>query len=156
MDRRDYYLTEIMRLHNINMLHIIRGAAITDQFGTGNLVEKLTGPVIREAFTTGQPVFLLNELTMRPTVRAIISYVASSKGNLNCLSCHNVAEGTVLGAVDIELDVTSYQRRSLIVLAGLFVASVIFLILIAINTSCTIQRHVQSPLEDLINNTKTA
>ncbi len=156
MSTRDYYLEEIKRLHNVNALHVVRGEPINRQYGSGRTLEKEVDEVTRSAFATGQPVFTLNEFTLHPTVRAIIPYIATNQGNLNCLGCHQVPEGTVLGAVDIELDVKDYQRRSLVVLAGLAATSAIFLTLIAVNTSHTIRRHVQSPLRTLIDRAKVA
>ncbi len=119
MDKRDYYLEEIMHLYNVNALHVIRGQPIIEQFGSGKAMERRFDAVTKQAFETKHPVFILDEYTLRPTVRAIIPYIATSEANLNCLGCHQVPAGTVLGAVDIELDVTDYQRRSLAVLAGL-------------------------------------
>ncbi len=156
MDKRDYYLEEIMRLHNVNSLHVIRSEPIIGQFGSGKALEREFDSVTKQVFETKQPVFILDEYTLRPTVRATIPYIATSEGKLNCLGCHQVPAGTVLGAVDIELDVSDYQRRSLVVLAGLAATSVIFLILIAVNTSHTIRRHVQSPLHTLIERAKIA
>ncbi len=156
MGTRDYYLEEIMRLHNVNSLHVIRGELINEQYGSGRALERKIDPVTKQAFDTQQPVFILDEYTLRPTVRAIIPYIATSEGKLNCLGCHRVPAGSVLGAVDIELDVKDYQRRSLAVLAGLAATSVIFLVLIAMNTSHTIRRHVQSPLHNLIDRAKVA
>jgi len=140
----------------INWLHIIRGDDVTAQFGPGTGLEKAQDQATRKVFETRQPMFILDEFSATPTIRAIIPYVASPTGSLNCLSCHEVMEGTVLGAVDIELDVTGYRNQSLMVLGGLFVMMVFFLLLILINTSRTIQRYVQEPLESLIDNAMTA
>jgi response regulator RpfG family c-di-GMP phosphodiesterase len=156
MDKRDYYLEEIKRLHNVNALHVIRSELIVREFGGGKTLEKEFDAVTKQAFETKQPVFVLEEYTLRPMVRATIPYIATSEGNLDCLGCHQVPAGTVLGAVYTELDVTDYQRRSLLVLAGLAAASVIFLILLAVNTSHTIRRHVQFPLQTLIERAKVA
>ena len=156
MDKRGYFLREIMSLHQINRLHIIRGDDVTAQFGPGSGLEKAQDQAARKVFETRQPVFILDELSATPTIRAIIPYVALSAGSLNCLSCHEVMEGSVLGAVDIELDVTGYRNQSLMVLGGLFIMMVFFLLLILVNTSRTIQRYVQEPLESLIDNAMTA
>ena len=156
MDKRDYFLREIMALHQINRLHIIRGDAVSAQFGPGLALEETRDPAAAEAFTSRRPVFVLHEFSTMPTIRAIIPYVASPTGALNCLSCHQVEEGTVLGAVDIELDVTEYRNQSLMVLGGLFVTALLFLLLILINTSRTIQHYVQEPLESLIDNAMRA
>ncbi len=156
MDKRDYYLEEIRQLHQINQLRIIRGNEVVAQFGPGKAVETGIDQVTKQAFETAKPVFILNEFSYKPTVRAIIPYVASREGALNCLACHMVEEGTVLGAVDIKLDVTAYRNQTLLVLAGMLLISLVFLFLILINTSRTIQRVVKEPLETLIDNAMTA
>ncbi len=156
MDKRDYYLEEIRQLHQINRLQIIRGDEVTAQFGPGKDLEKTIDPIAKQAFETAQPVFILDEFSSNPTVRAIIPYIASKKGTLNCIICHKVEEGTVLGAVDIELDVTAYRNQTLVVLTGMLLISLVFLFFLLANISNTIQRYVKEPLEILIDKAMTA
>lgn len=156
MEQRDYYLEEIRQLHQIISLNVIRGDAVSRQFGPGKDLEQVPDPVARRAFDAKAPVFILNEFSVRPTVRVIIPYIASQRAALNCLACHMVDEGTVLGAVDIELDVTEYRNHSLWVMAGLVLLSILAFILIFVNTSRTISHYVQQPLETLIDNAMTA
>ncbi len=154
MDLRDYYLEEIEQLHNINELKIIRGDNVSDQFGPGNPVwERIElDASARQAFSGSEPVFILNEFTLTPSIRVIIPYIASSEGRLNCLVCHVVDEGAVLGAVDIQMDVTEYRNHAVIVLSGVSALSLIALILVLVNTSRTIRAYVQQPLEALVDN----
>jgi len=42
-----------------------------------------------------------------------IPYVASARGKTNCLNCHDTVEGAVLGAVSLEIDVTSQFYRAI-------------------------------------------
>lgn len=156
MDSRDYYLDEIRELHNVNALDIIRGDAVTQQFGPGKAVERIADTVTRQAFDNKKPVFILNEFSTKPSIRVIIPYIASRQGGLNCLTCHNVAEGTVLGAVDIELDVREYRNHALWVMAGLLALSIVAFALVFVNTARTIRNHVQQPLETLIDHAMTA
>ncbi len=156
IDKRGYYLDEIRQLHEINSLEIVRGASVIAQFGPGKKYEKPVDEITRKVFETKQPLFIVDEFRIDPTIRAIIPYIASSEGNLNCLGCHQVEEGTVLGAVDIIIDVSEYQRWGIMVLVGIFITIVIFLSLILINTARTIQKHVQQPLESLIRKTDRA
>ena len=156
MDKRDYYLNEIRQLHQINRLQIIRSEEVNAQFGPGKHFEKATDNVPMLAFASKQPVFLMNEWAANPTMRVIIPYIASSNGALNCLNCHDVKEGTVLGVVDIEIDVTDYRNYSLLMLIGVLCMSSFFLFLIVLNTSRTIHQHVQTPLETLIDHAKEA
>ncbi|MBU1689113.1 MAG: HD domain-containing protein [Gammaproteobacteria bacterium] len=156
MDRRDYYLDEIRELHHVNALNIIRGDVVTKQFGPGKASERIADPIANQAFDTKKPVFILNEFSLQPTVRVIIPYIASQQGGLNCLSCHKVTEGTVLGAVDIELDVKEYRNHALWIMASLLALSIVAFALILVNTARTIKNHVQQPLETLIDHAMTA
>jgi response regulator RpfG family c-di-GMP phosphodiesterase len=157
MDRRDYYLDEIRQLHQIKSLNIIRGDDVSSQFGPGNVWERVAAdPAARQAFDIKKPVFILNEFSLKPTIRVIIPYIASQQGALNCLACHMVDEGVVLGAVDIELDVSEYRNHAIWVMAGLVVLSMLAFVLVFVNTSRTIKNHVQQPLETLIDNAMTA
>jgi response regulator RpfG family c-di-GMP phosphodiesterase len=156
MEKRDYYLQEIRELNEINQLHIVRGQPVIDQFGAGKDVEKWSDDINIEVFNTKQPVFILNEFTLTPTVRAIIPYIATSEGALNCLNCHEVEEGTVLGAVDIEIDVSDYQRWAMVVIVSIFLTITIILVLMLFNAARTIQRYVQEPLESLVANASLA
>ncbi len=152
MNKRDYFLQEIKQLHQVTQLNIIRGEAVQNQFGRGVIWEKQQiDDVSRLAFDSAAPVYLLNEFSLTPTIRIVIPYIASQQGALNCLSCHQVEEGTVLGAVDIELNVTEYRNHSLLVLLIIFIISILFLVLMRLNTRHTIERHVQAPLETLID-----
>ncbi len=159
MDKRDYFLEEIKQLHQVNRLTIIRSNEVSDQFGPGRAIEHEVNDVdatARKAFETMEPVFVLDEFSYHPTIRVVVPYVASPSGSLNCLACHNVTEGTVLGAVDIVMDASKYRNYSVIVIVGMLAISFVFLILILVNTSRTIQRHVQGPLDTLVDKTINA
>lgn len=158
MDKRGYYLDELRELDQITELHVLRSEQVTEQYGPGKVWEKMAiDDVAQRAFTSREPIFIHNEWEWSPTVRVIIPYIASSSmDSLNCLACHQVQEGTVLGAVDIKLDVSEYRNQAALVISTLFVISLIALGLILFNTSRTISRHVQTPLEELIANAKTA
>jgi len=158
MDLRDYFLAEIEQLHHINELKIIRGGNVSDQFGPGNPVWERTELDVsaRQAFSSSEPIFIMDEFTLEPTIRVIIPYIASSEGALNCLACHSVDEGAVLGAVDIEMDVSEYRNHAAFVLAGIFVLSSFALILVLVNTSRTIRHYVQRPLEELMDDAALA
>jgi len=159
MDKRDYFLQEIQQLHQVNRLTIIRSNEVSNQFGRARALEHEVDNVdaiARKAFETMKPVFVLHEFSYNPTIRAVVPYIASPAGSLNCLACHNVVEGTVLGAVDIEMDASKYRNHSLMVIGGMLVISLVFMVLILINTKRTIQRHVQGPLDTLVDQTMDA
>ncbi|HEC15832.1 MAG TPA: HD domain-containing protein [Sedimenticola sp.] len=155
MDKRDYFLNEIKTAHDINRIAIIRGPAVNRQFGSGRL-EKEMGPLAEKVFRTRTPEFIIDDFGATPTIRAIIPYIASMQGGLNCLGCHKVEEGTVLGAVDIELDVTKYRTMASWILMVLLVASLALILLIVMNTLRTVQVYIKDPLESLIERARVA
>ena len=155
MDKRDYFLSEIQSVHDINEITIIRSPAVNQQFGPGRL-EKEMDSLAKEVFETKASVFIVDDFSATPTVRAVIPYIATSEGGLNCLGCHQVKDGTVLGAVDIELDVTKYRNMASWGLMVLFVVSLVFILLTIMNTFRTVQMYVKEPLESLIARAKDA
>lgn len=152
MDLRDYYLAEIEQLHNVTELKIIRADQVSSQFGPGNPAwERVElDASARQSFQRAEPVFELDEFSLHPSIRVIIPYIAGSEGALNCLSCHAVAEGTVLGGVDMKMDVTEYRNQAAIVIAIILMISLFALLLVMVNTSRTIRAYVQVPLQNLV------
>jgi len=156
IEKGNFYLAEIRELTKINKIIIIRGEAINKQFGTASPGSIYKDQIIEQAFATKKAVFTIDEFNFSPTIRGVIPYVANSSGTVNCLSCHTVPEGSVLGVIDITLDVTEYRNQSLLVLASILFISFSFLLLIIVNTSHIIQKNVQEPLNQLIQQTKLA
>ncbi len=154
MDKRGYFLAEIQQLQHIIRLSVLRSDVVNQQFGKGLTaeqdIENIDGTA-RQALSSREPVFDLHEFSYTPTIRVVVPYIASSSGSLDCMACHNATEGAVLGAVDIVMDASKYRNHSLMVIAGMLVVSFIFVMMILINTKRTIQRHVQGPLDTLVD-----
>lgn len=155
MEKRDYFLNEISSVNEVRRISIVRSSAVDRQFGVGRFEKEMDG-LSNEVFQSGQPKFIVNEFSSTPTIRAIIPYIASSKGGLNCLNCHQVAEGVVLGVVDIELDVTQYRNMASWIMAVLVIFSLVFTALIVRNTLRTVDVHVKEPLENLVERARVA
>ncbi len=156
MDKRKYFLEEIKSIHKIKTIEIIRSKEVNNQFGKGVELEKNIDDVANDAFQTKQPFFIVDEFKRVPYIRALIPYIASKEGSLNCLSCHNVREGTVLGVVRIEMDVSQYRNIAAAILLIITITSVILVIMIVVNTFRTVGRYVKQPLEHLIGEASEA
>jgi len=157
MDKRGYFLSEINSLTLVDELAIIRSQEVTDQFGTGlRQLEKEIDHITKEAFHTKKPVYIINDIKFKPYMRAIVPFVASAEGGLNCLECHKVKEGTVLGALDLKLDLTEYRNVTIKLLTIIGIVTFFFIALIIGNNFRTIQKYVQEPLERLIKSGENA
>ncbi len=156
MDKREYFIREIRTTRNINKIEIIRSNEVNAQFGKGLALEQSIDKVSRKVFNSKKPLFILDEYKLKPKIRALVPYVASTKGRLNCLMCHNVSEGTVLGVVNIEMDVSEYRNKALLILTLILITSAVLVTLIIVNTFRTIQTYVKDPLENLVDRAEEA
>lgn len=156
MDKREYFLEEIRSVREIRGMRIVRGPQVVAQFGPGGKAEKAPDHLASSVFETRKPAFITKEFAREPAIRAIIPYVASSSGVLNCLNCHHVPENTVLGALDIEIDLTEYRDLSLWIMSIITFLTIVFIALVVVNTTGTIQRYVVTPLGSLISRSRVA
>ncbi len=151
MDKRDYFLEEIKTVHNIEKIKIIRSAEVNRQFGEGNGLEQLVDANSQKVFESKKPLFIIDEYSRTAHIRALVPYVASTEGRLNCLGCHQVPEGTALGVVDIQMDVTEYRNFAFAIIFIIALTSIFLVVLIIVNTFRTIETYVKEPLETLID-----
>ncbi len=117
---RDSYIKRLERIKGMDNIHIVRGPAVDKQFGPGLPTEQPKDNLEKLVLLTGEPVYKIYETPSKVLVRDIIPYKASSKGMINCLQCHEVQNGQVLGAVDITLDVTDIRYKAAIVMLIVF------------------------------------
>ena len=150
MDKRDYFLNEISSVHDIKTIKIIRGDAVINEYGESTLSEKKLNNNLR-AILEKKEVYV-EWKDMQSSVKSIVPYIANS----NCLQCHHVKEGTVLGAVDIEMKIDAYQifviKNSYVIIAALL----LFALVVVFNMFHVIERYISRPLLGIIDETKDA
>src|SRR5690606_16863123 len=96
-----------------------RSPIVDQQFGAG-LVRELPADEIEKAvLASGQARYELREVNGDTLFRGTIPFIASAEGTPNCLQCHNVPEGAVLGAVTMEMSIADLKERALLTVAGL-------------------------------------
>jgi diguanylate cyclase (GGDEF)-like protein len=93
-------------------LSVDRAPAIIDQYGAGPAGSPHLDGISAEVIETGRPAYELERDAVHPVFRATIPYIADSRGDPNCLTCHQVPEGTVLGAVTIRIGVGDILARA--------------------------------------------
>ncbi len=131
MSMRDYFLDGIRNLKGVENLHIIRGEKVDQLFGKGKKGETALDEIDREVLKTGKTAKKIIESWDKVLFRITIPYIATSKGKLNCLSCHtNAREGDVLGAITIEKDITETREAALSTLKNIaFISLLLFLVI---------------------------
>lgn len=103
---RAMFIEKMGESQGIKELRIFRSEQVRKQFGNA-LTDELPKDTIDQAvLDTGKPYFE-RKAAKSHTLRAVIPFVASRDfRGTDCLSCHNVKEGSVNGAASIVLDVT--------------------------------------------------
>ncbi len=143
-------LREKLQSHpDIVDVRLIRGKGITDMFGPGSAEQIATDELDRRALA-GEAIVTPGSDGDKQTINLLEPVVASSnfKGT-NCLTCHAVAEGTVLGAVRVSFSLANLHtaiNRDLAeagaIAAALFIAGMSLITLL-------MRKIVVNPLSDI-------
>jgi methyl-accepting chemotaxis protein len=104
--KRAEFLDQIVELQNINDLRVIRGPNVSAQYGPGVATEAPKDDVEKNVLQNNE---LFKSISDDGEMLRIVRPVVSSTAYLgkNCMMCHSYApEGSVLGAVAMEIDLT--------------------------------------------------
>jgi diguanylate cyclase (GGDEF)-like protein/PAS domain S-box-containing protein len=151
--QRSVFLDEIEHAHSVESLHVVRGPAVTAQYGPGNSSEQASDDVERQVLAGGAAVFEVRETRGREVMKAVLPAVASHDSlGRNCLGCHNVPQGTVLGAVSLELDLEQANAVVRQFERGLLGVAVVVLVPLAALIWLALTRWLTHPLQALAHN----
>lgn len=104
---RQLFIKKMNASEKIKELRIIRAKQVQDQFGVGLAEEQALDFLDRQAIETKRTQFLSSMDHGTPVLRVVEPFIASENyRGTNCLSCHNVKAGSVIGATSITLDLT--------------------------------------------------
>lgn len=147
MDKRDFFLRNIALVKDVESLWIVRSQKVIEQFGEGLKNEKARDAIDQRVLQEGKPVREIFETAKDAKLRVTIPYVATAYGTPNCLECHSVQEGDVLGAISLEFNIANIRYTGLMTMAKIFAINLVF-ILIAI----WITNHYIKPYMNLFAN----
>ncbi|OHC65263.1 MAG: response regulator [Rhodocyclales bacterium RIFCSPLOWO2_02_FULL_63_24] len=143
IDKRQQFLARLSTVPGVQQVRIARGPAVIKQFGPGLSAESAGNPGVDAVLATGREVFEVVETNDDMVFRAVIPYIASDQGLPNCLQCHTVSNGTVLGAVSIDISLAEVRRQGIIAVVivslAVFAAALIALVLL---------RRMMNPLSE--------
>ena len=123
--KREGLLRRLGEVEELKTVHVVRGSNVESQFGKGMGAENTADSIEANVLQSGQPYFaVLNEVS-DPTFRGTIPFIATRSGNPSCMQCHNVSEGTVLGAVTVTMSI-GHLKDSAVLVSAVMVASVAF------------------------------
>ncbi len=129
MDKREFFLGNIANIKDVQALWIVRADNVVKQYGEGMQNERPRDAIDNKVLKEGISVREVNEDAQNAILRVTIPYIATAYGNPNCLNCHNVQEGDVLGAISMEFNINEVRQTGAMTIAKIFAINVIFIII---------------------------
>lgn len=114
---RQQFMRRLGNVPGLLSVRVVRGPEVVAQFGEGLSTEQPADETERKVLRTGLSVFQIVGEAEEPRFQGTVAFVAQSEGEPNCLTCHTVPQGTVLGAITIELSLTSLQGKAVTTIA---------------------------------------
>lgn len=150
MDQREVFLDQIKQLSIIKDLHVARSEATIQLYGPDTKNNRVLDALEQEVMRSGKPYQALHEENGAAYLRVINPTKASPNYlGKDCLACHQVPEGTVLGLVSmrvsldsVEADVSAFRLK--IAIAALVALGALLLIIYFLT-----QHFVTTPLDQL-------
>ena len=146
IDKRENFLRRLVEVQGLKSARVIRSPEVEKQFGKGLLVESAADEIERIVLQEGKPRFEALTIDGETIFRGTIPYIASASGNPNCLQCHQVNEGAVLGAVSISMSIEALKEKALFTVSGIFGAVTLFALLLIL-----LLRRLLQPISDTAN-----
>ena len=149
MDKRQYFLDQISNNNDdVDSLWIVRSPKVIAQYGEGFNSETVRDKIDEDVLAQGKMLTKINEHTDRILLRVTIPYSATtSGGNTNCLSCHDVQRGDILGAVSMEFDITDMRNAGLVTIVKILALNIVFIIIVLL-----LINHYITPYMKLFSN----
>ncbi len=115
INERQQFLTRLAEVQGLLDAHVVRGPNIEQQFGKGLKIEnaRVADAIEKDVMKSGKPYYELTEEWQSPIFRGTIPFVADNRGKPNCLACHKVDAGTVLGVITIRLSLADLQQSAI-------------------------------------------
>ncbi len=129
IDKRERFLQRLVEVQGLKSARVIRSAEVERQFGKGLARETAADEIELAVLREGKPRFELVTDGDESVFRGTIPYIATASGTPNCLQCHQVQEGAVLGAVSMSMSVQGLKEKALFTVTGIVGAVTVFALL---------------------------
>ncbi|MBI5331282.1 MAG: methyl-accepting chemotaxis protein [Betaproteobacteria bacterium] len=111
MASRGELRSEIAKQSNVLQVQVLRGPGVVNQYGPGLADETSQDAHTAEALTGKEVLFIEpSDKGRRLLLWRPFRASASTRG-VNCMGCHGVADGTVLGVIKVEYDLSPSDTR---------------------------------------------
>lgn len=142
MDKREFFLRNIANSKDVEDLWIVRSDSVIAQYGSGFKNEIVRDEIDKSVLNEGKSVRNITEDADKAILRVSIPYAATAYGTPNCLQCHAVEEGDVLGAISMEFNISDIRHAGTLTIAKIFGINLLFLIIAIFVTNYYIKPYM--------------
>lgn len=148
--QRAVYLDQIKQSDEIKALRVIRSDAVAKQFGVGSADEQKTDDTEKNVLESGKPYYQVQQNSFGESLRAVIPAIAQKNYlGKDCLMCHMVPAGTVLGAVSMNISLEKENAAVRDFSIQIFAAAVLMSIPLLLFIYLFITKFVTRPLDHM-------
>ncbi|MGE5514503.1 MAG: diguanylate cyclase [Bacteroidota bacterium] len=126
IDRRESFLKRLMEVQGLSSARVVRSPLVMQQFGKGLSEESPTDEIETQVLREGKPQYDIVETADDTLIRGTIPFIATNRGSPNCLECHQVQEGMVLGAVTMQVSILALKQKAMMTVAGIIAVVSLF------------------------------
>ena len=150
VSQRAIFLDQVRQSTDIRSLHIIRGDAVINQFGNGT-PDEITRDEVEQKVLQGQEAYyIVVDDDNGRSLRAVIPVIAQKNYlGKNCLNCHLVPEGTVLGLVSMRLSLGRVDEAVYHFRLEFIAAAIILLVPVVLFIYLSVRSAVAKPLSEI-------
>ncbi len=113
IDQREVFLDQIKQLNIIKDLHVARGDAVARIFGADTKSNRSLDPLEQRVLNDGKPYAEVDTVGGSSILRVITpTFAAKDYLGKDCISCHQVPEGTVLGIVSMKVSLETVETEN--------------------------------------------
>ena len=158
MDQRTILRNKILNRDNVLDARVIRGESVSKQFGPG-LPEEQPADELDHRALKGEEIVLVENGKLNEegktgrTVTVLAPFRATEAkqpGDVNCLACHNVPEGTVNGAIRVSYSIADQDAEIEKGQLGETVANVVLLVFGLLLANLLLRRWISKPLSNIM------
>ncbi|MGE5548497.1 MAG: diguanylate cyclase [Solirubrobacterales bacterium] len=126
IDKRESFLRRLMEVQGLSSARVVRSPLVVQQFGEGLNQETPTDEFEQQVLRDGKPYYQVLEVDDDTLIRGTVPFIATDRGSPNCLQCHQVKDGQVLGAVTMLVSIGSLKSKAMLTVAGIIGTVAIF------------------------------
>ena len=119
IDKRESFLRRLMEVEGLAAAKVVRSPLVVQQFGPGLPEEASSDEIERQVLRDGVPQYRVAETATDTLFIGTIPFTANSRGTPNCLQCHQVPDGSVLGAVTLSMSIAGIKFKAMATIAGI-------------------------------------